>query len=77
MTVFILWVLLLAVLLFWPVSNLIWTFSVRRKQRKLKMELGEEEILAQKKRARFISAIICFLFSVLFNLSRLGIPEHG
>ena len=77
MTAFILWILLLAILLFWPVSNLIWTFSVRRKQKKLGQELSGEEILAQKKRARFISAVICFLFSVLFNLSRLGIPEHG
>ncbi len=77
MTALILWILLLAILLFWPVSNLIWTFSVRRKRKKLGQELSEEEILAQKKRARFISAVICFLFSVLFNLSRLGIPEHG
>ncbi len=77
MTALILWILLLAILLYWPVSNLIWTFSVRRKQKKLGQELSEEEIQAQKKRARFISAVICFLFSVLFNLSRLGIPEHG
>ena len=77
MTVFILWVLLLAVLLFWPVSNLIWTFSVRRKQKKLQMELGEEEIHAQKQRARFIAVIICFVFSLLYNLSRLGVPTDG
>ena len=47
MTAFILWVLLLAILLYWPVSNLIWTFSVRRKQKKLKQELGEGLTLEQ------------------------------
>ena len=77
MLIFWFWVLLLTALLFWPVSNLIWTFSVRRKQRKLKQELEEQEILAQKQRARFIAIFICFLFSLMFNLSRLGMPTDG
>jgi hypothetical protein len=70
-------VFLLAVLLFWPVSSLIWTISVRRKQRKLKQELDEQEILAQKQRARIISGIVCLLFSFLYNVSTLGIPSDG
>ena len=74
---FLLWVFLLAVLLFWPVSRLIWTFSVRRKQRKLKQELDEQETLAQKRRARIISAVVCLLFSVMYNLSTLGPPSDG
>ena len=77
MLVFWFWVLLLAALLFWPVSNLIWTLSVRRKQRKLKQELTDQEILAQKKRARFIAVFICLIFSLMFNLSRLGMPTNG
>ena len=77
MLVFWFWVLLLAALLFWPVSNLIWTLSVRRKQRKLKQELDQQEILAQKKRARFIAAFVCLIFSLMFNLSRLGMPTDG
>ena len=77
MLVFWFWVLLLAALLFWPVSNLIWTLSVRRKQRKLKMELTEQEIMAQKRRARFIAVFICLIFSLMFNLSRLGMPTNG
>ncbi|MDJ0957462.1 MAG: hypothetical protein QNI91_11410 [Arenicellales bacterium] len=77
MLVFWFWVLLLAALLFWPVSNLIWTLSVRRKQRKLKKELDEQEILAQKKRARFIAVLICLIFSLMFNLSQLGMPTNG
>ena len=77
MIIFILWVLLLTVLMFWPVSNLIWTVSVRRKQKKLQTELSEDEIRAQKQRARFISVVICFVFSILYNLSRLGVPTDG
>lgn len=77
MTAFIMWVVLLAVLLFWPVSNLIWTFSVRRKQKKLNQELDQDEILAQKKRARFVSVFICIFFSLLYNLARLGMPTDG
>ena len=77
MLVFWFWVVLLAALLFWPVSNLIWTLSVRRKQRKLKQELNEQEILAQKQRARFIAIFICLVFSLMFNLSRLGMPTDG
>ena len=74
---FLIWVLLLAALLFWPVSNLVWTLSVRRKQRKLNMQLDAQEIAAQKQRARFIAAFVCLLFSVLYNLSRLGMPTNG
>jgi len=77
MITFVFWVLLLAVLLFWPVSSLIWTFSVRRMQRKLKKELDEQEILAQKRRARIVSAFVCLLFSVMYNLSTLGPPSDG
>ena len=74
---FVLWVLLLAALLFWPVSNLVWTLSVRRKQRKLNKQLNENELLAQKQRARFIAGFVCLLFSLMYNLSRLGVPTNG
>jgi hypothetical protein len=77
MVTFLFWVFLLAALLFWPVSSLIWTFSVRRKQRKLKQELNEQEVLAQKQRARIVSAVVSLLFSFLYNLSTLGIPTDG
>lgn len=77
MLTLVFWIVLLTAALFWPVSNLIWTFSVRRKQRKLKQDLDEHEIMAQKKRARFLAVIVCFMFSVIFNLSRLGLPTDG
>ena len=77
MLTLVLWIVLLTAALFWPVSNLIWTFSVRRKQRKLKQELDEQETLAQKQRAHIIAAVVCIVFSFLYNLSTLGIPSDG
>lgn len=71
-----LWVTLLAVLLFFPVSNIIWVTSVRRLQRKLGRELAAEELRGQKTRAHFISLPLVTLFSWLFNLSISG-AGHG
>ncbi|WP_029133499.1 hypothetical protein [Sedimenticola selenatireducens] len=73
---FYLWVALLAVLLFFPVSNIIWVTSVRRLQRKLGRELATEELRGQKNRARFISLPLVTLFSWFFNLSISG-AAHG
>ena len=72
-----LWVLLLAALLFWPMSKLIWVMSVRRLQRKLDRELDEQEIAGQMNRARIISVFVSLTFSFLYNLSTLGMPGGG
>ena len=61
--------LLLAALLFIPVSKIIWAMSVRRLQRKLNHELSHAQAQAQLKRARFIALFIVLLFSYLFNSS--------
>ena len=74
---FILWVLLLAALLFWPMSKLIWVMSVRRLQRKLDRELDETEIAGQMNRARIISVFVSLTFSFFYNLSTLGLPGSG
>ena len=71
---FIVWVVILAALLFWPMSKLIWVLSVRRLQRKLERELDEQEIAGQMNRARVISVFVSVVFSYLYNLSRLGMP---
>lgn len=71
---FIIWVLLLAALLFWPMSKLIWVLSVRRLQRKLERALDETEIAGQMNRARTIGAFVSIVFSFLYNLSTLGLP---
>ncbi|MGD8711796.1 MAG: hypothetical protein PVG50_03060 [Thiohalophilus sp.] len=77
MMYFILSVLVLAALLFIPVSKLIWVFSVRRLQRKTKSELTKPEIDGQLNRARFISIFLCLIFSFLFNLQIIGLPGNG
>ena len=77
MVTFLLWVLLLAALLFWPISKLIWVMSVRRLQRKLQKELSQEEIAGQLNRARVIAAFVSLIFSWLFNLHTLGPPTGG
>ena len=70
-------VLLLAVLLFFPVSRLIWVLSVRRAQRKLGRELDQGEVQGQLKRARFVGALLALVFSYLFTLNLIGMPGHG
>lgn len=68
--------LVLALLLFFPATKMIWVLSVRRMQRKMARELTQEEIAGQKRRARFIALPVVALFSWLFNIQLLGIT-HG
>jgi hypothetical protein len=63
---------LLALLLFFPVSKLIWVLSVRRLQRRLARELSPEELNAQLKRARILGAVLALLTSWLFNTHLLS-----
>jgi len=77
MVVFILWVLLLAGLLFWPMNKLVFVLSVRRLQRKLARDLNETEIAGQMNRARTLSVFLSLMFSFLYNLSTLGMPTGG
>jgi hypothetical protein len=74
---FILWVLLLAALLFWPLSKVVFVLSVRRLQRKLARDLNESEVAGQMNRARVISVFVSVLFSYLYNLSTIGMPGGG
>ncbi len=77
MLYFIISVTILAALLFFPVSKIIWVMSIRRLRRKLNRELSPEEIRGQLNRARFISMFIVILFSILFNLNSIGFPNYG
>ena len=70
-------VLLLAVLLFYPVSKLIWVLSVRRLERKTERKLSEEEIAGQLRRARVLTVLIVVIFSFLFNAHLIGVPGNG
>ena len=71
-TSFPLAVLVLAALLFYPVSKLVWVLSVRRMERKLKRKLDEHELDGQKQRAWIIAALLVLPFSYLFNLQLAG-----
>ena len=77
MLFFLVSVFVLALLLFFPISKLIWVMSVRRLQRKLNRELNETELAGQMTRARFVSIFVSLLFSYLFNLNLIGLPTHG
>jgi hypothetical protein len=62
-------VLVLAVLLFFPVSRVVWVLSVRRLQRRQGRSLSEAEAQGQLNRARLIAVVLVLAFSYLFNLS--------
>ena len=70
-------VVVLAGMLFFPVTNLVWVFSVRRAQRKLGRELDSNELGGQKNRARFIAFFLCLVFSFLFCMNIIGLPKNG
>lgn len=74
---FLISVAVLAVLLFFPVSKLIWVLSVRRLQRRSGRELSEVELEGQRRRARVIAAFVVLIFSFLFNANLLGLPGNG
>ena len=68
------WSTLLAVLLYFPVSKLVWTLSVRRRQRKQERQLTQAELAGQMQRARFITVFLVVLFALLFNGNIFGFP---
>jgi hypothetical protein len=70
-------VLVLAVLLFWPASKLVWVLSVRRLERKLGRTLADDERHCQFTRARLLAAIFCLAFSLLFNYQLLDMSAYG
>jgi hypothetical protein len=69
-------VVVLAALLFLPVTRLIWVLAVRRLERKRGGSLSEEERGGQLNRARFLAILLSTLFSALFNWQILA-PGAG
>jgi hypothetical protein len=67
----------LAALLFWPVSKLVWVLSVRRLERRLGQPLSNQERQGQLNRARFLAIVVCVAFSALFNFHLLDMSSHG
>lgn len=71
-------VLILAGLLYFPVSKIVWVLSVRRLERKVKRPLTESDFRNQLIRARVVGTILVLLFAYLFNLQlghQLGYGE--
>jgi len=70
-------VAVLAGLLFFPASKLVWVLSVRRLERHRGQPLSVRERQGQLGRARFIAMIVCAVFSMLFNYQILDMGSHG
>jgi hypothetical protein len=66
---YLLSVILLAILLYYPVNKLIYILSVRRYEKKTGYFLNKKELRGQLVRSRFISIILIIIFSSLFNLN--------
>ena len=67
--------LILAALLFVPVSRLILALSVRRLERRTGRRLGPGEIAGQRRRARVIALVLVLVFAFAFNLRSAGVPH--
>lgn len=69
----LLWTIVLAVLLFFPVRKLIWVLSVRRQQTRNDGELpSEEEQLSLRRRAGFTAALLAFVFAYFYTMAMLS-----
>ena len=68
-------VVALTLLIFLPVSRLIWVLAVRRLERRRGDLLTIDERKGQLIRARFLGLLLSALFSLLFNYQILGMSE--
>ena len=68
---YLLSVIILTLLLYYPVNKLIFVLSVRRLEKKTGKNLSNMEKSGQLKRSRFISIILILIFSCLFNINIL------
>lgn len=71
---FTLSVVVLAALLFLPVTRIIWGLSVRRFERRRGEPLPADERRGQLIRARLLALLLVILFALMFNLVMLGVP---
>ena len=66
-------VIILALLLYYPVNKMIFVLSVRRLERRIGKQLNDDQKKGQLKRSRFISIILILCFSCLFNINILSV----
>lgn len=63
---FLLWAVVLAAALYYPVRQLIWVLYVRRTESQ-KGKTDERERDRLKRRAGITSALLCFVFAILYT----------
>ncbi len=69
-----LWSVALALVLFFPVRQLIWVLAVRREQRRTGGEVPDENVRRHlKSRAGVTSALLCLIFSAVYGGIILGV----
>ncbi len=69
-----LWLVALAVALFFPVRQLIWVMAVRRAQRRAGGQLPDEKFRHYLKgRAGVTSALLCLIFASIYAGVMLGV----
>ncbi len=69
-----LWSLALAVVLFFPVRQLIWVLAVRREQRQTGGQVPDENVRRHLRgRAGVTSALLCLIFSAIYGGIMLGV----
>ena len=70
---YILNVIILSLLLYYPVNKLIFVLSVRRLEKKTGNQLNNTQKSGQLRRSRFISIFLIITFSCLYNINILDI----
>ena len=70
---YVLSVIILSLLLYYPVNKLIFILSIRRLERKTGKQLDNIQKAGQLRRSRFISIFLILIFSCLFNINILDI----
>jgi len=70
---YVLNVIILSLLLYYPVNKLIFVLSVRRLEKKIGKQLNNIQKSGQLKRSRFISILLIIIFPCLFNINILDI----
>ena len=69
-----LWLVALAVALFFPVRQLIWVLAVRREQRQTGGQVPDENVRRHLKgRAGVTSALLCLIFAAVYGGIILGV----
>ncbi len=69
-----LWLVALAVALFFPVRQLIWVLAVRREQRQTVGRVPDDNVRRHLKgRAGATSALLCLVFAVIYGGIMLGV----